>query len=95
MDVFCKHCGEPWDIDCFHNASRQFQKIYSLFRKHGCPVAEQALEDMHPIEMVLKNCDHKPIIEQDLLDAVDLTQDLMGDDVDGAASLLDDFMRGF
>lgn len=95
MDTYCKHCGEPWDTDSFHNSSKQYQRIYTLFRKFGCPIAEQALDDVHPTDMKLSKCEHKPILEPEILDAIDATQDLLGDDVDGAASLLDDFMKGF
>lgn len=90
MDVHCKFCGEPVDMNEFHNGTNSFQKIYNLFKEYGCPIADQAIDGKGAFEMKLKTCQHAPIVDDVTLDAIDAIQDLLGDDADGAASILQD-----
>ena len=43
MDMYCKHCGEPWEIDTLHDvvgegAARNYQQAARLFAKLGCGI---------------------------------------------------------
>lgn len=89
MDILCKHCGEPWDVSELHDmladdrdSVRPFQEARELFYAHGCGAFQsQPAED----------CDNPPIVEAGALEAIDVLQDSLGDDVDGLASALSDF----
>ncbi len=91
MDIHCKHCGEPWELLSLHDMPddsgdyenlRTFDEARALFYKHGCGAWQQ-----HPPS----RCTHAPIVPTDTLAGIDVMQDLLGDDVDGLASMLEDF----
>ena len=82
MDIYCKHCGEPWDTDNFHNGTNSWHRLIKLFREYGCPVAEQAMDGLKPNEISLERCTNTPSVCPEALDAIEVTQDLLGDDVD-------------
>lgn len=90
-DVFCKFCGEPCDMDEFHNGTDSFREIYRLFQQNGCPIADQAIDGLAPAEMTIRRCENQPVASAEFLDAVEAIQDLLGDDVDGVASMLGDY----
>lgn len=75
MDIRCPKCGEPWDIDELHELDdMDFKTAYRKFQKVGCEVFDT---------------DHGEVNET----AAALAQaayEVLGDDVDGAASMLDD-----
>lgn len=87
MDVRCRFCGEPIDTDEFHNGQDDFSRIYELYRKYGCPIAEQAMDGLASFEMTRTKCTRPPITSS--VDEIGVILDLMGDDVDGAASMLE------
>lgn len=90
MNIYCKHCGEPWDLYELHEVAdatgnyenlRPFAEARALFYIHGCGV----FQNFPP-----SNCTAAPIVPRESLAAVDALQDLLGDDVDGLASMLED-----
>ena len=89
MDIKCKHCGEPWDMAELHDmldetkdAVLPFKKARALFYRYGCGAFQN-----QPAE----KCEHEPIESAATLANIDILQDLMGDDVDGLASMTEDF----
>ena len=36
MDIYCRHCGEPWEIETLHDFDDTFQQRAKLFAKLGC-----------------------------------------------------------
>jgi hypothetical protein len=97
-DIYCRinGCGEPWDLDCLHELVAEnheqrewytngkydqkkydplFAEARKLFREKGC----EAFGSRH-------NVDNNPEAAQ----LMELAEDLMGDDVDGIVSMLED-----
>ena len=81
MDLICPKCGEPWDNDCFHDVADDMDSTYtqvvSSFKKQGC----QALGT---------KCNENTTLSASQSAMVSELYDLMGDDVDGAAAILED-----
>lgn len=79
MDVRCKHCGEPWDIDFFHDVAEEqgttFDVIRKDFYKNGC----QALDSSHG-DMNYRNGE-----------IISALQDVLGDDIDALAVEIEDY----
>jgi len=102
MDILCRKCGEPWDMDTLHERTTeliqekfpnfseraykhpQYDKTYrevsADFRQRGC------------IAIVGRECKPQKRKEDDLTsgEKAGLLYDLLGDDLDGAASMIDD-----
>lgn len=80
MDVYCSKCREPFEVDYFHDVAkdqgRTFDEVYADFRKRGCLAVDGVHSDYG-------YDDGKSMIISEVMD-------LMGDDVDGAASMLED-----
>jgi len=80
MDVYCPRCSEPWDLDEFHYVAEDLDStLYAVradFRKRGCAALGQ-----------------RPCVPDNSLRAAASAElmDLLGDDIDGVASMLDDF----
>ena len=81
MDIYCPKCGEPWDNDTLHDVAEEtdstYAKVSAEFRKIGC----EAIGSKHG-EMLIDN---------GTSEALSALYDICGDDMDGAASLMDDF----
>ena len=79
MDIYCKRCGEPWDIDYFHDVADDtgstFDTVREAFYRDGCKALGET------------RCEASPSMRGDI---AALAYELMGDDVDGAAAMLDD-----
>ena len=79
MDIRCTTCGEPWDTDTIHEIAHEEEVSYSealdLFRKHGCTVL---------------GARHNTTPDADAAHLSTLAFELMGDDIDGVAAMLDD-----
>jgi len=78
MDVICRKCGEPWDVDSFHDVAEDngttWDDASREFRRSGCAVfGITCSED-----------------RSDATAAAEAIYDLLGDDMDGAAALLED-----
>ena len=98
MDIRCPICGEPWDFDCIHERvaelypdasgygddGKYHQELYDKFYlsvkndfyKRGCKALGYDHNEIHP---------HKNAA---LLSS--MLMDIMGDDIDGIASELED-----
>lgn len=75
MDIKCPICREPFDLDELHDVpGSTFDEAYAAFTRSGCGVV---FNDG-------KSCGTR---RQHDLDAV---YELLGDDVDGAASIIED-----
>lgn len=83
MDLLCPICLEPWDNDTFHEVAQEtdstYQAVTTRFRRSGCG----ALGTTHG--------DHRDAARSQ---AVETIYGLLGDDMDGAASLIEDFGIG-
>jgi hypothetical protein len=81
MDIKCHKCREPWDMDSLHDLVSEgtypnFDEAYEAFKQNGCEVFGTSHgELMSPGE-------------QDMYAELAFT---LGDDVDGLASMLEDF----
>lgn len=82
MDVMCGVCGEPWDIDELHDneAGVPFKQAMGLLRTQGCGVVfgTRCAPPEDPADRARVG------IAREVMD-------LLGDDVDGAAAMLEDF----
>jgi len=82
MDIYCPVCQELWDLDSLHDeaegSSRTFSKVRADFYERGCA----ALTTFGSL-----TCE--PVVDERSA-VISLAYELMGDDVDGAASMLDD-----
>lgn len=77
MDIRCPFCREPWDLDSLHDNALglSFEEAYRRFRTEGCG-------------SVLDN----PACTSGRADpALAELADLLGDDADGYAALVEDF----
>jgi len=79
MDVYCptRGCGEPLDQDYFHDVEDMtYQEASRAFRSKGC----EGIGLTH-------STGNDPLRSE----AMGAMFDLLGDDVDGAASMMEDF----
>lgn len=80
MDIYCPKCGEPWEMDSLHDliedGCEDYHKAVSLFRNKGCEAF---------------GCGHNVTPMETTALASELMFDILGDDVDGIASMMDDF----
>lgn len=86
MDVLCTFCGEPWDIYTFHDVAEEqgstFDKVYAAFRTAGCEATGWG------------GCN--PDTKKDTADPTTaMLYELLGDDVDGAAAMIEDMPSYF
>lgn len=76
MDIMCRICGEPTDIDYLHDVAAEqgstFNQVRKGFSAKGC----EALGESH------NTTSASP--------AIGLLTDLLGDDIDGLAAELED-----
>jgi hypothetical protein len=85
MDIYCPRCGEPWDMDELHfeaedRAARgdkdaTYESVARDFRRRGCAALGG-------------QCSDSP--NTDRAEAASILYDMLGDDLDGAAALLED-----
>lgn len=76
MDIKCRHCGEPWDLDELHDVDgHTFDQARKRFYRDGClTFGTGHSQGSYPNR-----------------EAISMLQDLLGDDVDGLAAMLEDF----
>lgn len=86
MDVYCPKCSEPFDLDEFHDIADEqdstYAKVTAAFRLNGCEAIGSRHGNMEPQRD--KTYDLTPA------EASSALYDLLGDDMDGAAAMLDD-----
>lgn len=87
MDIRCPKCGEPWDLDTIHEAADEqdstYEKVSADFRSRGC-VAFGWGGCSTPSTEVDAHYGLPPQV------AAGALYDLLGDDLDGAAAMLED-----
>lgn len=101
MDIRCPKCGEPWELDCLHDEVERRRPDLSYARRGypGYASAEdyatgypRALRDVRE-DFYRRGC---VAIGGDPCEATDrgrtaaAVYDLLGDDLDGAAAMLED-----
>ena len=78
MDIYCRNCGEPWDNDSIHEEAQIYGLSYAEVAKDFRRNGCSALGS---------RCS-----TNDADPTVALAYELMGDDMDGAASILEDYL---
>lgn len=78
MDIRCPKCGEPWDHDELHEEAQSRGTDYTTVMREFQSVGCEAF-----------GCSHGHV-DDDAAMLASMTYDLMGDDMDGAASMFDD-----
>lgn len=85
MDIYCpvRKCGEPIDMDYLHDVAeeqdRTYSEVRSDFQTRGC----EALGMTHS-----EHDDDATMLRAEVMSAM---YDLLGDDLDGAAAMMEDF----
>jgi hypothetical protein len=80
MDLYCSKCREPWDNDSLHDLVEEgkfssYDEAYKAFVKNGCEIFDSS---------------HGELMDAGRQNLVSELYDLLGDDSDGAMSMLDD-----
>ncbi len=74
MDVYCKRCGEPWDLYGVEHGDLTAEERDRFWRGEDCPSCHGKAVEKRPFRAELTTVLH----------------DLLGDDVDGLAAELED-----
>jgi hypothetical protein len=96
-DLYCKHCGEPWDVFSVTDAAADLRvspkQAHELFRRFGCGFFDEVWDYSHdrPAKYRMRVCKQEPIRDDASLAAYGELADLLGDDVDGTAAMAEDF----
>jgi hypothetical protein len=86
MDLYCPRCGEPWDNDCIHeeveerNDDSTYYTVLREFQQNGCVAFREAYGQ--------GQCERTNSLRAGAAEAM---YDLLGDDADGAAAMLEDY----
>lgn len=90
MDLYCPVCSEPWENDTFHELAPELHLTYAEvaadFRRRGC----EALNERHNVELQREQESRRKEGKLTKAGAASILYELLGEDMDGAASELDD-----
>lgn len=90
MDIYCIACGEPWDNDCLHDeaevSGRTYTDVARDFRVRGC----SALRLAYGASCSTPSTQTDRTFGLTRQDAAGALYDILGDDMDGAAAMLED-----
>jgi hypothetical protein len=90
MDIYCSHCGEPWDNDSLHDeaeaSGRSYTEVARNFRIDGCP----ALAVAYGASCSTPSTSTDRTFGLTRQEASAALYDLLGDDMDGAAAMMED-----
>lgn len=87
MDINCTKCGEPWELDYFlHEAPDEF-KMANASTILECPNCEGKERSTILADM----CAEEKAHTLETCETAAALGDLLGDDVDGAAAMMEDF----
>jgi hypothetical protein len=82
MDIYCPVCGEPWENDTLHDYAQEtnstYKNVYRSFINDGCGVAFTTWG---------VTCEPNPSMRTHLMGVL---AEIMGDDVDGIMSSMED-----
>jgi len=82
VDIYCPVCQEPWDLDSLHDeaegSGRTFSKVRADFYERGCAAFT-----------TFGRLTCEPVVDERSY-VIGLAYELMGDDIDGAAAMLED-----
>jgi hypothetical protein len=97
MDIYCPKCDEPWDTDELHYvedptkvdadgypAIMPYDEARKAFRAKGCEIFGTSHGELRT--------DDDDDSELSPGQATAIAMDLLGDDLDGVASILDDYL---
>lgn len=97
MDLYCPVCGEPWDIDSLHDESERRRQGGAFAGQPYDSVFKEVRLDFQTRGCLALDADHSaPSTATDRTfgltrqDAAAALYELLGDDIDGAASELYD-----
>jgi len=80
MDIYCKKCNEGVDVYEFHDVAdeqnKTFDEVSAAFRKNGCAALGWSCNN---------------VIDADRGMKLNALYDMLGDDIDGAAAMIEDF----
>lgn len=93
MDNRCKHCGEQFDLDEFHGDKWPWNKWVKAFNRFGCGAADALFDGRAPAESI--KCTREPLFDDTKMDGIAMIQELLGDDIDGACTMIDDLIEGW
>ena len=81
MDLFCQVCGEPWDIQSVEHYDFSDSERKKFHAGKGCPACK--FGEKAPEDMPFRSM------------LASAAADILGDDIDGLASIMDDAERAF
>ena len=87
MDIRCTTCGEPWDHDSLHEIAedrapyegQDYEKAWAW-----------AVQQFHSLGCEALGCSHNAVANVRAASIADVLFDVMGDDTDGIAAMLED-----
>jgi hypothetical protein len=88
MDSRCKFCGEPFDLDEFHENDWPWDQWVKAFRNFGCGAVDALFDGGIPSESC--RCKNEPLFDDEKLEGIGLINELLGDDTDGACTMIED-----
>lgn len=85
MDIYCTKCGEPFDMDELHELiaegkAKTYSEARKLFQAKGCEAFGTS---------------HGELNDKETAEASAMLFDMLGDDVDGIAAMMEDFGLGY
>lgn len=86
MENRCRHCGEPFDMDEFHDGQWPWEQWAKAFTRFGCGAVDALFDDQTP--QASSKCKNEPVLQDEDVDAIGVIQDMLGDDYDGACSMI-------
>ena len=89
MDLICRHCGEPFDVDEFHDQETGSWRAWvAAFRQNGCGAVDACFDGLKPKDS--EPCLESPIVDDETLHRIGILDALLGDDVDGLSAMTGD-----
>lgn len=88
MDILCPRCGEPWDHDTLHEEA-DARREEGLNASYATVAADFRVRGCQAITSYGARCNAEAL-DSGRAAAASALYDLLGDDMDGAAAMLDD-----
>lgn len=91
MDIYCPRCGEPWEIDSLHELiEEQIAVIGPISNEEYEDRFNQKRKEFRSVGCNVFNTKHNVPANRNVAAISQVAFDLMGDDIDGIASMMDD-----